>query len=257
MTADESLSAEALSKAQFQAILNLDFERAVELSRQKTRIVDHTAVAELAHYQAEADRLVRENEEHYNEKVQGISQDFLAHTSSYKTIWQKLCRALISRQKAEAADLEQRWHSARDLEAHKQADVAHVQLGTARILAMCDKFDEAIEARNHAQSLLTDDHTPGLRKIDADYTKQYRGLISRHELEFKDLFTHLNSLIKALKDKAEGQKSAARALLLSQNASNARVIIESVAQHQTSQSARDTIIQAFSPRYRKPPPLKI
>jgi hypothetical protein len=108
---------------------------------------------------------------------------------------------------------------------------------------MCEKCDEAIEPRP--------------RKINADYAKRYRWLISRHELEFKDLFTHLNSLIKTLKGKAEEQKSAVMALLNGQKASNAGLSIESVAQQKISQRARDAVIRAFSPRNRKAPPLKI
>jgi hypothetical protein len=243
----------ALAEAEMQAILSFDFERAHELSQEKTLAVDRTADLEEAHYLAEAERLTRENEEQYSEKLQGISKDFLTETTNYKTIWQSLCRSLALRQREEAGALEERWRAARDAEGRRKAEHAQVELRTACVLAMCDKFDAAIETRNRAQSLLTDDRTPPLRRLDADFTAQYRAMIARHEVEFRDLFAHLNSLIQALKGRAEGQRSAAHAVLQTQNATDRKRLIEKVVQSQVSPTGRERVIHAFSPRSRVSP----
>jgi hypothetical protein len=253
MTDDPLLSPRELSEAEMQAIMAFDFERAHDLAHAKTVAVDRTADLEEAHYLAEAERLTRENEEQYSERLQGISRDYFTETTNYKSVWQSLCRSLILRQRAEASELEHRWSAARSAEGLRKAEHAQVELRTACVLAMCDKFDEAIETRNRARSLLTDDQAPSLRKIDADYTTQYRVMIARHETEFRDLFGHLNSLIQGLKDKAEGQRSAAQAMLKSQNATDKRRLIEKVMQSPVSPIGRDRVIHAFSPRSKGSP----
>jgi hypothetical protein len=236
-----------------QAIMAFDFERAHDLANEKILAVDLTAYHEESHYLAEAARLSRENEEHYSEQLREISKEFLTETANYKAVWQSLCRSLALRQREEAAALEERWGAARGAEGARRAEDAQIDLRTACVLAMCAKFDEAIETRNRARSLLADDRTPKLRQIDADYARQYRAMMARHEIEFRDLFAHLNSLIQALKDKAEGQKSAAYAILQTQNADDRNRLIEKVVQGPVSQAGRERVIHAFSPRSRGSP----
>jgi hypothetical protein len=237
-----------LAQEELQAILSLDFERALALFKQKTEGEASTAEAEEAHYQAEAERLLQENEDAYNAQLERISKAFLDESGTYKDIWQRLSQSLVLRQREEAGDLEEKWRKARNIERRRKDETANVQLETARVLAMCQKFEEAIETRNAAQALKADDQTPELQAIDSDFSTRYRALIARHETEFQDLFQHLNSLIQALKDRAQGQRTVANAQLKTQNAANARMIIESVSRHAVSTVARDKVIQAFSPR---------
>jgi hypothetical protein len=64
MSAEESgLSSSDLAQEELQAILSLDFECAFALFKQKTQVADSTAEAEEAHYRAEAERLLHENED--------------------------------------------------------------------------------------------------------------------------------------------------------------------------------------------------
>jgi hypothetical protein len=127
-----------------------------------------------------------------------------------------------------------------------------VELGTARVLAMCEQFDKAIETRKKAQSRLADQETPELREIDTRYAKRYREMIARHEKEFDHLFKYLNSVIRALKDKAEGERAEAQAELQSQDAFRTGIVIETVVEKEEDPRTRDRVIQALSPRSRRP-----
>jgi phage/plasmid-associated DNA primase len=73
-------------------------------------------------------------------------------------------------------------------------------------------------------------------------------LIQRHETEFRDLHTHLKSVIGAIKRKAETKKLTAQAMLKKRNAFNATTIIESVSQTSVSPATREKVLQAYSPR---------
>jgi hypothetical protein len=241
-------SADALAQAELKAILNLDFELALDLYSRRTRAVDRATDAEEGHYFREAQRLLDESQEAYAGELTRISTTLLEDSERYKSVWQGLGRSLIDRHRGEAADLEHRWRDARAIEKRRTEEAVEVQLGAARVLAMCQKFCEAIVARDAAQALLVNDETDELRAIDADYAGRYRAMITRHEGEFQDLSVHLNSLMRALNDRAQRERSVAHAHLQAQNASNARMIIESVSENAVSAVARERVIQAFSPR---------
>jgi hypothetical protein len=234
----------AITAAEVQAILDLDFEHAFELYEQKTRENQGTADAEEAHFRAEADRLARENDSSYNEQLEHISSDYKLTSRHYNRIWQGLSRSLAARQREEAAAIEEKWRAARGAQLKRKAEIVDAQLGTARILALCQKFGEAIEVRNAAQKLRDDDQTPELTQIDREFATHFRIMIRRHETEFQNLLTHLNSVVSALKHTADGQKLTAEAVLRKKNAVNATRIIESVSQSPVSPAARDKVIQA-------------
>jgi hypothetical protein len=115
---------------------------------------------------------------------------------------------------------------------------------------MCQRFREAIEVRDAAQKLRDDGQTPELIRIDLEFANRFRTMIRRHETEFRNLLTHLKSVIGALKHRADGRKLTAQAVLNKKNAFNATLIIESVSQPQVSPTARNKVIQAYSPRSR-------
>jgi hypothetical protein len=241
-------SAEDIAREEVQAILDFNFELALQLSVEKNQAQQEIADAEENHYWEQADRLMQENESDYNAQLERISATFQADSAKYRDTWKGLSDALGARQRDEARDLEEMWKEARDIERKRKSDAAELQLQTAKVLALCGKFKEAIETRTKANDLIADDNTRELREIDADFAERYRTLITRHEEEFKALVRHLRSLIEALENGAKGQETVAYAELQARNASNARMIIESVSQNSVSPVARDRVLQAFSPR---------
>jgi hypothetical protein len=247
-TARRITAIDDLGRQELKAIFDLNFELALSLYEQKTKAENDTAEAEEAHYRAEADRLLQENESSFEAQVSRISAKFLDDAQGYQIIWQGLSRSLVDRQRREAADLEAKWKVSRDVERRRKAESAKVQLRTARVLAICEKFQDAITTRNTANALIENDQTPELRAVDADFAGRYRAMIVRHEQEFGDLFTHLESLVSTLKLRAVGEKSVAMAQLRAQNALNAKMMIEGVSQHSVNPITRDRVIHTFSPR---------
>jgi hypothetical protein len=236
-----------ITTAEVQAILNLDFELAFQLYEQKMQ--EHRGAEDAeAHYRAEADRLARENDDSYNEELEQISTDCELTSQRYGRIWQGLSQSRAARQRQEATAIEEKWRAARDIEMRRKAEAVEAQLGTARILAMCQKFEQAIEARDAAQRLRDDNQTPELVRIDVEFADRFRALIRRHEIEYQNLFTHLRSVIEVLKRKADTRKLTAQALLKKRNAFNAPKIIESVSQSPLSPAAREKVLQTYSPR---------
>lgn len=235
------------------AILALDFERALECSQHKCQRRDNQAAEEEAHYREQAMILSQQNYDTYNERLNQIKEEYQQSADKHKTLWQGYCRSLVAKQREEAEELEQKWIAAREEELARTAEAANAKLSTARILAMCNQYENAIAMRDTAKSLIGNEKTARVRKIDADFTRRYKQMTARHFSEFQYLHKHLTCLMDTLREKVKAQGLAAEADLKMEEARNATLIIQTVAQEAVSPIAKENVIRAFSPRSQKRP----
>ena len=161
--------------------------------------------------------------------------------------------AVVIKQREEAEDLEQKWIAARNEELERTEEAANAKLSTARILAMCNQYETAKTMRDTAQGLIRNEKTARMRKIDADFTKRYKKMTARHFSEFQFLHKHLTCLMDTLREKVKAQGLAAEADLMMEEARNATLIIQTVAEEAVSPIAKENVIRAFSPRSQKRP----
>ena len=231
------------------AILHMDFERALEISRRQFNTNDDFYDEE-SHYEEQSQLLTQQVFDNYNSELSQISQDYLNDAEYYKTLWQDYCKKLVSKHREEADLLEQRWRSARAAEIARASDKAQTEFATARVLAMCKLYDSAIDLKNKVQSSLEMKKTPELRILDREYATQYKKMTQRHYSEFQFLYQHLKSLMKTLRQRAESLKKTAEANLEVEKARNTTLIIQAVSRDKVSQQARERILQNFSPRTR-------
>lgn len=238
-------------KDEVDAITDLNFEKAKMLTQKKYQYLDDETENEKAHYEEQAQILEQQNYEDYNAEIGRISQDYLQNAEYYKNLWQEYCKALVDRHHQEAEELEQKWRDARNLQYARTAQQAHASLGTARMLASCEQFDQAIEIRDAAQETISNINSPDLQKIDIDFTQRYQHMIKRHFAEYQYLHRHLKSLMKTLREKANAQKKTAESNLQVEQARNTTLILETVVKESVSMKAKDSLIQSFSPRSRQ------
>ena len=235
------------------AILDLDFETALAISKRKCQKRDDQAADEEAHYREQAMLLSQQNYDTYNERLNQIKEEYQQSADKHKTLWQGYCRSLVAKQREEAEDLEQKWIAARNEELERTEEAANAKLSTARILAMCNQYETAKTMRDTAQGLIRNEKTARMRKIDADFTKRYKKMTARHFSEFQFLHKHLTCLMDTLREKVKAQGLAAEADLMMEEARNATLIIQTVAEEAVSPIAKENVIRAFSPRSQKRP----
>ncbi|OHT08622.1 hypothetical protein TRFO_22809 [Tritrichomonas foetus] len=244
---DEVYDIDENENAEIDAILHMDFEKALQISRRQFEINDETYDEE-CHYEEQSQILTQQVFDNYYSEVSQISKEYLENADHYQTLWQDYCKNLVVKQREEASILEQKWREARALELSRQTEKAQTEFATARLLAMCKLYDNAIGVRDKVQNYLEQKKSPELKKLDRDFAAQYKKMTNRHFSEFQFLHRHLKSLLKTLRLKAEGMKKTAEANLEVEKARNTTMIIQAVAKDKVSQAARDKIIQNFSPR---------
>ena len=234
------------------AIFNLDFERAHQLSRRRYNYNDTEAIEEQLHYEEQAQLLEQQNFDNYNEEINLISKDYLKAAENYKTVWQHYCMELVEKQREEADQLEKKWRITRKKELNRNCLKAESSLSTARLLALCEQYDEAIDIRNSAQGdNMPLQKSPELKQIDREFAKRYKIMTKRHFSEFQQLHKHLCTLLKTLREKASALKKNAEANLQVENARNATLIIQTIAKDAISPLAKEKVISSFSPRSKK------
>lgn len=246
MSFEEELA--EIEQKEVSAILDLDFERALDISKQRKQTQQDEADDEEAFYQEQAEILSQKNQAIYNQKLESISQEFLENSNKFKQLWQGYCNALAERQRDEAHELEQKWRQARSVEIQRTTEAAKARLSTARVLAMCQQFEKAVEVRDSAQSLIDNEKTDRVKSLDRDYTQQYRQMTKRHFQEFQYLYEQLKKLLKTLKEKAETQKIDAEATLRTEEVHNTSMIMETVSRNPVSPATRENLMKTFSPR---------
>lgn len=253
MSFEEEQSLSEMDQNEISAILDLDFERASGISKQKKQVQQDEVADEEAFYQDQADVLSQQNQAKYNQTLEVISQEFHETSNKFKIVWQGYCKDLVARQRQEADELEQKWREARNIEITRMTEAAKARLSTAKVLAMCEQFEKAAELRDTAQQFINNEKTERVKALDRDYTKQYRHMTKRHFLEFQYLHQHLKKHLKILKEKAETQKIDAEATLRTEEVHNASMIMETVARNPRSPIARDNLMKSFSPRSKQSP----
>lgn len=235
-------------KNEIDAIIEMNFEEACELTQRKYQYYDDETENEKAHYEEQAQILEQQNFEEYNNEITRISQDYLQTAEHYKNLWQEYCKTLVARHREEASNLEQQWREAREVQIDKSKEQAEASFGTARILAMCEMYDEAIKIRDAANNVITDNNSPELQKIDIDFTARFQYMTKRHFAEYQYLHRHLKALMKTLRERANAQKKTAEATLQVEQAQNSSLILETVIKEGVSMKAKESLIQSFSPR---------
>lgn len=234
------------------AILNLDFEKALQVSRknfEKKKSQEYSKYAtEEAYYENQSQILAQQVFEDYKSELTGISQQYLDDAEYYKNVWQNYCKSLVAKQRDEANILEQRWREAREIEISRANEAAKTKLATARLLAMCKLYENAIDVRDKAQNMIDQSKSPEVKKIDREFAKQYRKMTKRHYAEFQYLYGHLRALMQTLRSNADSLKKKAEANLEVEKARNNTLIIKTVANEKFSQEAKEKLIQNFSPR---------
>lgn len=234
------------------AILNLDFEKALQVSRrnfEKKKSQEYSKFAtEEAYYENQSQLLTQQVFEDYKSELTDISQQYLDDAEYYKNVWQNYCKGLVAKQRDEADILEQRWREAREIEISRANETAKTKLATARLLAMCKLYENAIDARDEAQSMIDQSKSPEVKQIDRAFAKQYKKMTQRHYAEFQYLYGHLRALMQTLRSNADSLKKKAEANLEVEKARNNTLIIKTVANEKLSQEAKEKLIQNFSPR---------
>ena len=244
-------------KDEIEAIIQLDFEKAVSLAHNRFRYFDDEAENEKAHYEEQAMLLEQQNFDQYNEEINRITQDYLQNADHFKNLWQDYCKALVSRHREEAEEMERQWRIARDNQIARANELAQTSFGTARLLAMCEMFDKAIEIRNNAQEHANDNNSPELQKIDREFTDRFQQMTKRHFAEYQYLHKHLKSLMRTLRERANAQRKTAEANLQVEQAQNTTLILETVVKEGVSPKAKESLIQTFSPRSKEGRPISM
>ncbi|OHT05721.1 hypothetical protein TRFO_05887 [Tritrichomonas foetus] len=255
-THEEEEEAQADMKSELEAIVELDFEKAFSLAHKRFQYFDDEAENEKAHYEEQAQILEQQNYDQYNDEINRISQDYLQNADHYKNMWQDYCKALVVQHRSEAAEMERQWREARDIQIARANEKAQASYGTARILAMCDMYDKAIELRNNAQEAAADINSPELQKIDIEYTDRFQHMTKRHFAEYQYLHRHLKALMRTLRERANAQRKTAEANLQVEQAQNTTLILETVVKEGVSPKAKESLIQSFSPRSKERPASK-
>lgn len=235
-------------KNEIDAIIEMNFEEACELTQRKYQYLDDETENEKAHYEEQAQILEQQNYEEYNNEISRISQDYLHTAEHYKNLWQEYCKTLVVRHREEAAILEQQWREARKVQIARSTKQAEASFGTAQILAMCELYDKAIEIRDAANDVINDNNSPELQKIDIDFTARFQYMTKRHFAEYQYLHRHLKALMRTLRERANAQKKTAEATLRVEQAQNSSLILETVIKEGVSMKAKESLIQSFSPR---------
>ncbi|OHS96063.1 hypothetical protein TRFO_37814 [Tritrichomonas foetus] len=237
------------------AIYNLDFERALELSKKRYQYDDTECFEEQIHYEEQAQILAQQNFDDYNQEINLISKEFLNNAENFKTRWKNYCQNLVEKHRQEAEQLEKKWRQTRKKEINRNCLTSETSLETARLLALCEHYNEAINLRDSAKSKTTSKKTPEIKLIDREFTKRYQLMIKRHYNEFQLLHRNLRSLLKSLRERAEALKKKAEANFQVENARNTTLIIQAVAKDSINPVAKEKVISSFSPRTRKNLPL--
>jgi hypothetical protein len=241
---DDSLDIAAFSQEEVQAIIDLDFERAFCLCRQKARNEARAVESETARYRAEAARLARQIAHVYQNDIHQIATECAINSTRCRARWHCLSTSLAARQRREAAALEAKWRSARNAALERRSQLAVSQQTTAALLTMCGRFDVATASRESAERRQAEDQS----LLGREFGARYGQMIARHRKEWRDLAAQLDTIIAALGRRADAQQSTARAVARQHDALNAAEIIQSVAAHPVSPKARDAVIRQFSPR---------
>lgn len=234
------------------AILKLDFERAFAVSRrkiqQKKSRESSKLASEEAYYENQSQLLTQQVFDDYNSELTGIRQQYLDDAEYYKNIWQRYCKNLVNKQREEADFLEQKWREAREIAIERENETAKTKLATARLLAMCKLYKNAIDVRDNAQNMIDQSKSPEVKNIDREFAKQYQKMTRRHYAEFQYLYGHLRSLMQTLRTNADTLREKAEANLEVEKARNNTLIIKTVATDKVSQQTKEKIFQNFSPR---------
>lgn len=249
---NEEIQENSEGNEEIDAILNLDFERALKVSRRnfekKNTQENEKFSTEQAYYESQSQLLAQQVFEDYKSEITGISQQYLDDAEYYKNVWQNYCKGLVAKQREEADILEQRWREARETEISRANEAAKTKLATARLLAMCKLYDDAIDVRDKAQNMIDQSKSPEVKKIDREFTKQYKKMTQRHYAEFQYLYGHLRALMQTLRSNADSLKKKAEANLEVEKARNNTFIIKTLTNEKFSQETKEKLIQNFSPR---------
>lgn len=232
------------------AILRLDFEQAVELAKKRYKFNDDEALNEQLHYEEQAQILSQQNFDDYNEEINNIKKDFYNTAQKIKLLWQDRCKKLVAKHRQEAEQFEKKWKKTRKLVKNRINICSETSLATAKLLAMCEQYDQAIDIRNSAQNNQSQsENIAEVKKIDKEFTIRYKNMIKRHFSEYILLHKNLRTLLKTLKDRAEAMKKSAEFNLQVEEARNTTLIIQTISKEGFNSSVKEKVIQSFSPRY--------
>lgn len=230
------------------AILRLDFEQAVELAKKRYKFNDDEALNEQMHYEEQAQLLSQQNFDNYTEEVNNIKNDFLRRAEKIKASWQGQCQKLVARQRLEVEQFEQKWRKTRKMAMNRINICSQTSLTTAKLLAMCENYDEAIDIRNSAQNNQITENTAEVKNIDKEFAVRYKNMIKRHFNEFLLLHKNLKSFLITLRERAEGLKKNAEMNLQVEEAINSAMIIQAISKEGFNPTVKEKVIQSFSPR---------
>lgn len=233
------------------AISNLDFEKALEFSQKRNQLQAEDSFNEQIHYEEQAQMLLQQNFDDYNEELNFISQQYLENARRITAHWQEQCQNLVIKHREEANKLESQWRKTRHLEFSRNSAASAASLETARILALCENYDEAIDVRNSAQNRSEVAKPPEVKRIDREFYKRYKIMTKRHYSEYQLLHKHLKSLLKSLRNRAETLKKNAESDLRVEEARNNTLIIQTLVKDGANSPSKEKVIQSFSPRKNK------
>lgn len=232
------------------AILRLDFEQAVELAKKRYKFNDDEALNEQMHYEEQAQILSQQNFDDYNEEINNIRKEFYRTSQKIKSLWQDQCKKLVDKHRYEAEMFEKKWKKTRKLVKNRINICSETSLATAKLLAMCEQYDQAIDIRNAAQNNQTQsENIAEVKKIDREFSLRYKNMIKRHFSEYILLHKNLRTLLKTLKERAEVMKKSAEFNLQVEEARNTTLIIQAISKEGFNSSVKEKVIQSFSPRY--------
>lgn len=232
------------------AILRLDFEQAVELAKKRYKFNDDEALNEQMHYEEQAQILSQQNFDDYNEEINNIRKEFYHTSQKIKSLWQDQCKKLVAKHRYEAEMFEKKWKKTRKLVKNRINICSETSLATAKLLAMCEQYDQAIDIRNSAQNNQTQsENIAEVKKIDREFSLRYKNMIKRHFSEYILLHKNLRTLLKTLKERAEVMKKSAEFNLQVEEARNTTLIIQAISKEGFNSSVKEKVIQSFSPRY--------
>lgn len=233
-----------LEREKADAIARLDFEAAISISKRIFEQREHEAAMKRHKYLQSfaGSQNISQRKLELEKKLIALREE--QEMRAIKREYASIAKILAQKQRNEAQALEQKW---RDIYTRVKRDAENrfeTSLISARLLARCDNYDQAISVR---------DATRGIdksRMIDCcnGFKKQYKVMTARHDAEFDRLYSLFKDYAMMLEHQSQEMEIAAEAKCAADESEQNVSVIDAVLRSTTSEDIKRQALEQFSPR---------
>lgn len=237
-----------LEREKADAIARLDFEAAISLSKRIFEQREHeSALKRYKYLQSLAgSQNISQRKLELEKKLIALREE--QEMRAIKREYASIAKILAQKQRNEAQALEQKW---RDLYTRTKRDAENrleTSLISARLLARCDNYDQAISVRDATRGI---DKTKMIECCDG-FKKQYKLMMARHDAEFDRLYALFRDYALMLENQSQEMEIAAEAKCAADESEQNVTVIDAVLRSTKSEDLKREALEHFSPR--KSPP---